>query len=109
MDCVMVSGVPSRNRRLMMSLAGTSSASASSRTVTPRETLMASSSLGVHAPGQRLLNLALLLSLGSLALALLLALLAATGGLARGLLDGSTSLLEHLPRLYSSASRAMRL
>ena len=52
--------------------------------------------LGVHALGQRLLYLALLLSLGSLALALLLALLAATGGLARGLLDGSTSLLEHL-------------
>ena len=52
--------------------------------------------LGVHALGQRLLNLALLLSLCSLALALLLALLAATGGLARGLLDGSTSLLEHL-------------
>ena len=52
--------------------------------------------LGVHALGQRLLYLALLLRLGSLALALLLALLAATGGLARGLLDGSTSLLEHL-------------
>ena len=52
--------------------------------------------LGVHALGQRLLYLALLLSLCSLALALLLALLAATGGLARGLLDGSTSLLEHL-------------
>ena len=52
--------------------------------------------LGVHALGQRLLNLALLLSLCSLALALLLTLLAATGGLARGLLDGGTSLLEHL-------------
>ena len=52
--------------------------------------------LGVHALGQRLLNLALLLSLCSLALALLLALLATTGGLARGLLDGGTSLLEHL-------------
>ena len=52
--------------------------------------------LGVHALGQRLLNLALLLSLGSLALALLLALLAATGGLARGLLDGGAGLLEHL-------------
>ena len=52
--------------------------------------------LGVHALGQRLLDLALLLSLCSLALTLLLALLAATGGLARGLLDGGTSLLEHL-------------
>ena len=52
--------------------------------------------LGVHALGQCLLYLALLLSLGSLALTLLLALLAATGGLTRGLLDGSTSLLEHL-------------
>ena len=52
--------------------------------------------LGVHALGQRLLYLALLLRLGCLALALLLALLAATGGLARGLLDGGTSLLEHL-------------
>ena len=52
--------------------------------------------LGVHALGQRLLNLALLLSLSGLALALLLALLAATGGLARGLLDGGAGLLEHL-------------
>ena len=52
--------------------------------------------LGVHALGQCLLNLALLLSLGSLALALLLALLAATGGLTRGLLDGSAGLLEDL-------------
>ncbi len=52
--------------------------------------------LGVHALGQRLLNLALLLSLSGLALALLLALLAATGGLARGLLDGGTGLLENL-------------
>ena len=52
--------------------------------------------LGVHALGQRLLNLALLLSLCSLALTLLLALLAATGGLARGLFDGGAGLLEHL-------------
>ena len=52
--------------------------------------------LGVHSLGQRLLNLALFLSLCSLALALLLALLTTTGGLARGLLDGGTSLLEHL-------------
>ena len=52
--------------------------------------------LGVHALGQRLLNLALFLSLCGLALALLLALFAATSGLARGLLDGGTSLLEHL-------------
>ena len=52
--------------------------------------------LGVHSLGQRLLNLALFLSLCGLALALLLALFAATGGLARGLLDGGTSLLEHL-------------
>ena len=52
--------------------------------------------LGVHALGQRLLNLALFLSLCGLALALLLALLAATSGLTRGLLDGGTSLLEHL-------------
>ena len=52
--------------------------------------------LGVHALGQRLLNLALFLSLCGLALALLLTLFAATSGLARGLLDGGTSLLEHL-------------
>ncbi len=52
--------------------------------------------LGVYALGQRLLNLALFLSLCGLALALLLALFAATSGLARGLLDGGTSLLEHL-------------
>ena len=52
--------------------------------------------LGVHALGQCLLYLALLLSLCSLALALLLALLTTTGGLARSLLDGGTSLLEHL-------------
>ena len=52
--------------------------------------------LGVHALGQRLLNLALFLSLCGLALALLLALFAATSGLARSLLDGGTSLLEHL-------------
>ena len=52
--------------------------------------------LGVHALGQCLLYLALLLSLCSLALTFLLALLTTAGGLARGLLDGGTSLLEHL-------------
>ncbi len=52
--------------------------------------------LRVHALGQCLLYLALLLSLCSLALTLLLTLLTTTGGLARGLLDGGTGLLEHL-------------
>ncbi len=55
MDCVMVSGVPSRNRRLMMSLAGTSSASASSATVTPWETRTASSPRP-RCPGRGLLD-----------------------------------------------------
>ncbi len=50
--------------------------------------------LGVHALGEGLLELLLLAQLRGLALALLLALLAAAGGLAAGLLDGGAGLLE---------------
>ena len=46
MDCVIVSGVPSKNRRLMMSLAGTPRASASSCTVMPSDTRTVSISSG---------------------------------------------------------------
>ena len=52
--------------------------------------------LGVNALSDCLLELLLLLDTCGLALALLLTLLAATARLARGFLDGSASLLEHL-------------